>query len=122
MRVQQTRQLHGNLFAALGRAWDASQLGDIGRHGNTDSTQELDSFRDRVDDLVLFFVVLVEQKMELIESRSRYLPMRLLVEIPKRDGVRQQLIEMLGHFQPYRLFQLDRQHTGHRAECLEFAG
>src|ERR1700676_5600973 len=87
MRVKQARELYWNLFAALGRARNTSQLGDVGRHRDTDSTQKLNSFRDRVDDLALFFVVLIEQKMELIESRSGHLPMGLLVEIPKSHGV-----------------------------------
>ena len=92
------------------------------RHGDTDSAQKLDSFRDRVDDFVLFFVVLIEQKMELVESGSGHLPMGLLVEIPKGHGVGQQLVELFGHFQPDGFFQLQRHHTGHRAKCLEFAG
>ena len=89
---------------------------------DTDSAQKLDSFRDRVDDVALFFVVLVEEKMELIKSRSGHLPVGFLVKIPKRHGVGQQLIELFSHFQPYRFHQLQRHLTGHCAKCLEFAG
>src|SRR5258708_22179316 len=98
MRIQQARQLCRNLLAALGWPRNPSQLGDVGRHRDTDSAQKLDSFRDRIDDLALFFVVLIEKKMELIERGSGHLPMGLLVEIPKSHGVGQQLIELLGHF------------------------
>src|SRR5580658_5137622 len=75
VRVQQAGQLYGNFFTALWRTRNTSQLSHIGRHRNTDSAQQLDSFRDLVDDLILLCVVFVEQKMELVKSRSRNLPM-----------------------------------------------
>src|SRR5208283_5944294 len=90
VRVQQARQLDRNLFAALGRAWNTRRFGYVRCHGDTDSAQKLDSFRDRVDDLALFFVVLIEQKMKLIERGSGHLPMGLLVEIPQSHGVGQE--------------------------------
>ncbi len=121
VRIQQARQLYGNLLTAFGWPRNAGQLSDVGRHRDTDSAQKLDSFRDRIDDLALFFVVLIEKKMELIERGSGHLPMGLLVEIPKSHGVGQQLIELLGHFQPHRFHQLQWQHAGHGAKCLEFA-
>src|SRR5208282_3380612 len=90
VRVQQARQLHGNLFASLGRAWNARRFCYVCCHGDTDTAQKLDSFRDGVDDLALLSIVLIEQKMKLIESGSGHLPMGLLVEIPESHGVGQQ--------------------------------
>jgi|SRR5580693_1462224 hypothetical protein len=48
--------------------------------------------------------------------------MGLLVEIAKCHCVGQELIELLSHFEPDGLFQLQRHLIGHRAECLELAG
>src|SRR5579862_5281220 len=47
--------------------------------------------------------------MQLIKSGACNLPMRFLVEITQRHRVSEQQIQLLGHFQTYRLFQLQRQ-------------
>ena len=64
--------------------------------------------------------VLVEQKMELIEGRAGYLPVRLLVKITKGDRVGKQLIEAFRHFQSHGFFQFERKHVTDCAVCLNF--
>jgi len=49
------------------------RLGNVVRHGQTHAAEQLDAFRDRIDQLVLLLVVLVEEEMELIEGRARHL-------------------------------------------------
>src|SRR5208282_2901722 len=89
---------------------------------DTDSTEKLNALGDGVDEFVLFFVVLIEKKMELVESGSRNLPMRLLVEIAQSHGIGQELVELFGHFEPDGFYQLQRLDTGDGAEGLEFTG
>src|SRR5207247_2545017 len=42
--------------------------------------------------------VLVEEQVQLVERRSGHLPMVLFIEIPQRDRVREELVEMLHAF------------------------
>src|SRR6267142_302403 len=60
--------------------------------------------------------------MELIKSWTRGLPVRLLVQVPKRHGVCKQSIELLCHFQSDRFFQVERQQVGHGSITLDFTG
>jgi hypothetical protein len=53
--------------------------------------------------------MLIKEKMQLVESRSGNLPVRFLVQIAQRHRVGKKLIELCGHFQPYRLLQFKRQ-------------
>ena len=66
--------------------------------------------------------MLIEEKMQLIKSGAGHLPMRLLVEVAKGDGVGEELVQLFGHFQPHRFFQLQRHGGRHGAKCLKFAG
>src|SRR4029077_17101598 len=68
----------------------------------------------------LFFKVLVEQEMELIEGRASYLPVRLLVKITKGDRIGKQLVEALRHFQSHGFFQFEWKYVTHYAVCLNF--
>ena len=65
------------------------------RHGDADAGEQLDPFGNRVDEIVLLFEVLVEEKVQLIERGTRQLSMVPLVNVAKRDCVCQQLIQVL---------------------------
>jgi hypothetical protein len=56
--------------------------------------------------------------VQLIEGRSRYLPVGFLVEIANCYCVGQELIELLGHFQPYWFLQFKCQDQIHRPVLL----
>ena len=51
--------------------------------------------RDEIHQLALLAVVLVEEQVERIEGGAAHLPVVLLVQIAQRDGVGQQLVEVL---------------------------
>src|SRR6266446_4039367 len=87
VRIQQAGNLYWHFFPAPRRPLDARGFGHIGRHGNRDATQKLDPLGDRVHNLRLFFVVLVEQEVKLVEGWSGNLPVRFLIEIAQRHGV-----------------------------------
>src|SRR5438128_11292790 len=88
VRMQQSRDLDGDLFAASWWSRDQRRLGDVVSHCDTHAAEQLDSLGDRINRLVLLLVVPVEQEMELTERRSRKLPMMFLVQIPQRYRVR----------------------------------
>ena len=69
----------------------------------------------------LLAVMLVEQKMKLVESGSGDLPVRFLVQIAQGHGVGQKLVEVLGHFQTDGLFQFQRQGVAYGAVFLDFS-
>jgi hypothetical protein len=46
----------------------------VRRRGDAHAAQDLDSFGDRIDKVILFVVVLVEQQMQLIEGLAGQLP------------------------------------------------
>ena len=94
MRVEKARNLNGDLFAAAGRPRDDRRLGDVGRHREADTAEELDSLGDLVHELVLLLVVFVEEEMELVEGVAGHLPVVLLVHVPKRDRVGQHLVQV----------------------------
>ena len=77
--LQQTEQLDGVLFTAAGRAGNARGFGNIGSHGDGDSAEGLNAFRQRIDQFRLFAVVLVEEKMKLVKRGARDLPVVLLI-------------------------------------------
>src|ERR1700733_1535624 len=60
--------------------------------------------------------------MQLIEGWPSHLPMRFLVEIAQRHGIGEQKIQLLSHFQPHRLFQLEWQSMRDSAVRLNLAG
>src|SRR5579872_1943455 len=61
--VQQTRYLHRNLFPSPGRPFDSRGLCDVGSHGDTKATKQLNSLGDRVDQFRLLVEVLVKKQM-----------------------------------------------------------
>jgi hypothetical protein len=48
--------------------------------------------------------------------------MRLLVEIAEGDGIGEQLIQLLSHFETHRFFKLERDHGGDAAKGLDLPG
>src|SRR5579864_4081908 len=60
--------------------------------------------------------------MQLIERRSRHLPVRLLIEIAQSHGVGKQLVELLGHFQADIFFEFQGERMRNRTVGLNFAG
>ena len=77
-------------------------------HGNAQSSQNLDAFRDQVHQFRLLVVVLIKEQMELVKGRACRLPMRFFVQVTKRHRIREQLVEPLGYFQPDRFLQIQR--------------
>jgi hypothetical protein len=64
----------------------------------------------------------VVQQMELIKSRSGNLPMRFFIKVAERTGIGKNLVELLCHLQPDRLFKLQRQRVAYRSVRLDFTG
>src|SRR5947209_18421257 len=93
--VQQPRDLDRDLLPAPRRPRDDRRLRHVGRHRQADAAEQLDALRDLVDELVLLLVMLVEEEMELIESVTGDLPVMLLVEVPQRDRIGEDLIQVL---------------------------
>ena len=53
-------------------------LGDVGRHRDGDTPEQLDALGQRIDQLVLLFVMLVEQQVQLLEGGAGNLPVMFL--------------------------------------------
>jgi len=72
VRVKQTRDLDRRLFAPAGRPRDERRLGDVVRHRDADTAEQLDTFRDRIDELVLLGGQL--GRWVVAAGRPRHLP------------------------------------------------
>jgi prepilin-type N-terminal cleavage/methylation domain-containing protein len=72
--IEQSGQLDRNFFPATRRPFDLGGLSYVGRHGQADTAQQLNSFGDRVNHVHLLAVMLVVKQMQLIESRTSQLP------------------------------------------------
>jgi hypothetical protein len=57
--------------------------------------------------------------MKLVKGRPRCLPVILLVEIAKRKGIREQLIQAFCYFQANDLFQIQRKRVPYGSICLD---
>jgi hypothetical protein len=75
-------------------------------HCDADAAEQLDSFGDLVDELVLLLVVLVEEQMQLIKRRPCHLPVVLLVQVAQRDRIGKQLVEIVHAFLAHLLRRL----------------
>ena len=64
--------------------------------------------------------MLIEQEVKLVKGRTSYLPVRLLIQVTKRNRIGKQLIEAFGHFQSHGFFELERKQVIDRAVCLNF--
>src|SRR5437867_6374416 len=64
----------------------------------------------------------IKEEMELIKGWTRGLPVRLLVQVPKRHGIWKHSIELVCHFQSDRFFQFERQQIVHGSIALDFTG
>src|ERR1700722_15026751 len=71
---EEAGDLYRNLLAATGRSGDLCDFGAITAHGDGDASEKLDAFGDGIDELYLLVEVLVEEEMELVESRAGHLP------------------------------------------------
>lgn len=100
MGVDKPCELDRRVLAILRRAREPCRFGDIGRHRDRDSAKGLDSFRDLVDQRQLLFMVLVEKQVQLVERRTRRLPMVLLVEIAQGHRVGKHLIQCRDVLRP----------------------
>jgi hypothetical protein len=103
------------LLASLRRSWNERRLCNVVRHRHAHAAEQLNALRNRIDDVVLLAIVLVEQQMELIEGWAGHLPMMFLVQITERHRVGEQLIQILD-----ALFtRVFRQRDGHSDEMPE---
>jgi hypothetical protein len=114
--------LHRNLFATAGRTFDLRGFCHIGCHRDTDTTKQLNPFGNRVDQFILLAMMLVIEQMKLLERWPSNLPVRLLIQLAKNDGIGQQGVELLRHLQTNRLLQFKRQLVVHGPVVLEFSG
>src|SRR5215469_15010678 len=122
MSIQEARQLNRHLFAAARWAFDLRGFSNISRHGDTYTTQELNSLRDGVHQFNLLVKMFVVEKVELIKGGPGNLPVRLLVQIAQGYAVCKQLVQLRGHLQPYRLFQFERKQVIYGSISLKFTG
>jgi hypothetical protein len=60
VRMQQSRDLDGDLLATFWRSWDQRRLCDVAGHRDTHAAEQFDPLGDRIDRLVLLLVVFVE--------------------------------------------------------------
>jgi len=98
VRLQQPRNLCPCLFTASRRAGNQRRLRDVGAHREAHAAQRLDALCNGIDADGLFPGVFVEEEMEIVKRRALHLPMVLLVQIPQRDCVGQELIQLLYAF------------------------
>src|SRR5579862_3279822 len=61
VRIEQARDLHRNFFAIFRRPLDLSELGNVMRHRDGESAEQLNAFSDGVDNFGLLAEVFVEQ-------------------------------------------------------------
>src|SRR6476661_6618093 len=107
--LEQPGDLYRHFLPTARRTRNAGLFRDIGAHRQADTPEQLDPLGDLVHQLVLLLVMLVEQQVELVKRVPDDLPVRLLVEISQRDGVRQHLVERLDALPTDRFVEPDRQ-------------
>jgi len=93
MGIRQATKLIGDSLNAAGRARKTGLFCHVVRQCACNASKRLHTLGEKIHQLLLFAVVLVEQKMQPVERRARGLPMRLLVQIPQGHRVGQQPIE-----------------------------
>ncbi len=118
---EETRDLDRNFFAATRRAGNDAGFSDVCGHGEAYAAEKLDALRDGVHEFVLLFVVLIKEKMKLVESVAGDLPMVLFVEIAEGDGVREYLIQVFDA-RSADVFVERNGKLGDLSERLNFAG
>jgi hypothetical protein len=118
VRLEQARQHGRDFLHAVGWARDGRDLRDVPRVGHGRPPKRLDPLRYQVDDLQLFFGVLVQQQMELEEGRAADQPVVLLVQVVQDHRVGQDLIEELGALRPSLVAEGDRKQA-HLPESLD---
>ena len=85
--VAQPRKLPSRLFAIHRRQAEPGRYRDISGHRDGGSAKGLDSFRDHVDQLDLFRMMLVEKRMQLVKRGAGGLPVILLVKVAQRHRI-----------------------------------
>jgi len=107
--VQQPGNLERRLFTTARNPRNERRFDHIRGHRHADAAEQLNAFGDGVDQRVLLFVMLVEQQVQLVEGRTRDLPVMLLVHVAKRHRVGEHLIEVLRAFAADRGVERQRQ-------------
>src|SRR5437899_1579794 len=109
MSLEQPGKLHRNFLTATRGPRDLGRFRHVRSHGNADAAEELYAFSDGVNQLDLFPEVLVEKQVQLIEGLAGNLPVVLLVEIPERHGIGEDLVQHLDAFCADSLLEAYRQ-------------
>src|SRR5215469_6374392 len=122
MGIQQSRQLDRNFFAVARRTLDLSGFGYVRRHRDAHAAEQLNPFRNGIDQLNLLIVVFVIKQMQLIKRWSSDLPVRLLIQVAKGHGIGEDLVQLLRHLQTYGFLEFERKQMGHRAVSLDLTG
>ena len=111
MRFGQAADLHRSRLATAWRAGDLGGFGDVGRHRQRDTAQQLNPFGQNVDQQHLGLEMLVVHQMQLVEGRANHLPVVLFVHVAQRHGVGQALVEqrhaVFAHLLRQAVGQLD---------------
>ena len=76
VRLEEAGDLHRDLFSTTRGGRNLAYLGYITAHGDADAAEELNAFRNRINEFNLLFEVLVEQEVELVEGTSWRVPSR----------------------------------------------
>src|SRR5580658_8854499 len=119
---EEARDLHRNLFPALGRTSEAGKFGGVVGHGDAYTAEDLDALGNQVDQLNLFAKVLIEKEMQLVEGGSAHLPMRFLVEVTKAGGIGEENIETFADFLTGLFIDSNREILDDGPEFLNFLG
>lgn len=119
MGIQQARELYRNFLSSAGWAFNLSGFGHIRSHGDAHPTEKLNTLGNIIHQFHLFAKMFIKQQVKLVKGGPSHLPVRFLVKVAERHGVREQLVQLCSHFQANWLFQLKRKQKIYRAVCLD---
>src|SRR5262249_32517991 len=95
VRLEEPRDLHGNLLAAARRPLDLRQRRHVVRGRDADAAERLDALGDLVDLLGQLPGVPVEEQVQRVDGRARDLPVVLLVEVAQHHRVREEIVQSI---------------------------
>ncbi len=95
MPMEESGDLYRHLLSSPWETGNDRRLCHIVCHRETDSTERLNSFRHGVYEFALFLVMFVVEQMELVKRRAGHLPVMLLVHVPKRYRICEELVKIL---------------------------